>query len=191
MGSDISVDTGGEELNSTYSEKLLGLHINADFKWNSHIDEISKMLRQKIGLLKRIKQKIPSDKLIIIAEAILNSIIRYGIAVHLKPTFEKEDLKAQKLTNETSSLQTMQNNMLRVIHGLIIFHRVKMQSLREKIKLMSVNQMAVYHPIMEAFNIIYNSSSEQIRNKYIHQARHSQKKCKQFYKGRRTTIEKM
>ena len=56
---------GGEVLNSTYLEKLLGLHINADFKWNSHGDEISTALRQKIGLLKRIKQKIPSDKLII------------------------------------------------------------------------------------------------------------------------------
>ena len=32
MGSEISVDIGGEVLNSTYTEKLLGLHINADFK---------------------------------------------------------------------------------------------------------------------------------------------------------------
>ena len=54
----------GEVLNSTYTEKLLDLHINADFKWNSHIDETSPVLRQ------RIKQKIPQEKLIIIAEAI-------------------------------------------------------------------------------------------------------------------------
>ena len=97
MGSDISIYIGGEVLNSTYLEKLLGLHINADFKWNSHSDKISTALRQKIGHLKRIKQKIPSDKLIIIAEAIFNSNIRYGIAVYLIPTFEKEELKAGKL----------------------------------------------------------------------------------------------
>ena len=28
---------GNEIINSTYSEKLLGLHINSDFQWNTHI----------------------------------------------------------------------------------------------------------------------------------------------------------
>ena len=175
-GSEISIDIGGEMLNSTYTEKLLGLHINADFKWNSHIDEISKVLRQRIGQLKRIKQKIPQDKLIIIAEAIFNSIIRYGIAVYLIPTYEKEELKARKLNSDTYSLQTIQNNMLRVIHGLRISDRVNMQELRQKIEMMSVNQMAIYHTTMEVFNIVYNSSSEQIQNKFIHQDRHSLRK---------------
>ena len=48
------------------------------------------MLRKRIGILKRIKQKIPADKLSIIADAIFNSVIRYGIAVYLVPTYEKE-----------------------------------------------------------------------------------------------------
>ena len=36
--------------------------------------------------------------------------------------------------HETSSLQTMQNNMLRVIHGIRMVQCVSMQRLREKIK---------------------------------------------------------
>ena len=56
--------------------------------------------------------------------------------------------------HETSSLQTMRNNMKRVIHGLRMVQCVNMQRLREKIKMMSVNQMAVYHTIMEVYNII-------------------------------------
>ena len=28
---------GNEIINSTYSEKLLGLHINSDFQWNTHV----------------------------------------------------------------------------------------------------------------------------------------------------------
>jgi hypothetical protein len=31
-------NVGGENLVSTYSEKLLGLHINSDFVWTTHID---------------------------------------------------------------------------------------------------------------------------------------------------------
>ena len=146
-------------LSSTYTEKLLGLHINADLKWNSHIDEISSELRKRIGILKRIKQKIPADKLPIIADAIFNSVIRYEIAVYLLPIYEKEDLKARKLSSETDSLQVLQNNLLGVIHGLRMSDRVNMLDLRTKIKMMSVNQMSIYNTIMEVFNIIHNKSS--------------------------------
>ena len=175
-GGEISVNIGGEMLSSTYTEKLLGLHINADLKWNSHIDEISSVLRKRIGILKRIKQKVPADKLSIIADAIFNSVIRYGIAVYLLPTYEKEDLKARKLSSETESLQVMQNNMLRTIHGLRITDRVNMLELRKKIKMMSVNQMTIYHTIMEVFKILHNKSSEQINDKYRHLDRHSLRK---------------
>ena len=34
-------NVGGENLVSTYTEKLLGLHINADFVWSTHVDKIS------------------------------------------------------------------------------------------------------------------------------------------------------
>ena len=175
-GCEISVDIGGETLSSTYTEKLLGLHINADLKWNTHIDEISSELKKRIGILKRIKEKVPADKLSIMADAIFNSVIRYGIAVYLVPTYEKEDLKARKLSSETYDLQVLQNKMLRVIHGLRISNRVNMVELRTKIKMMSVNQMSIYHTIMEVFNIIHNKSSEQISNKYSHHERHSLRK---------------
>ena len=49
----------------------------------------------------------------------------------------------------------MQNKMLRIIHGLRISDRVKMQKPREKIKRMSVNQMAIYHTIMEVKDWIW------------------------------------
>ena len=163
-------------MNSTYTEKLLGLHINADLKWDTHIDEICSVLRKRIGILKRIKQKIPTDKLIIIADAIFNSVIRYGIAVYLVPTYDKEDLKARKLSSETYTLQVMQNNMLRSIHGLKISDRGNMLELRTKIKIMSINQMTIYHTVMEVFNILHNSSSEQISGKYSHHNRHSVRK---------------
>ena len=134
------------------------------------------MLRKRIGILKRIKQKIPADKLIIIADAIFNSVIRYGIAVYLVPTYDKEDLKARKLSSETYTLQVMQNNMLRSIHGLRISDRVNMLELRTEIKIMSVNQMNIYHTVMEVFNILRNSSSDQINGKYSHHNRHSLRK---------------
>jgi hypothetical protein len=175
-GDSITVeDIGGEQIKSTKTEKLLGLHINSDFEWNNHIFEISIDLKKRIGLLRRIRQRIPKSKLIMIAEAIFNSKIRYGAAVYLVPVFDKEDLKWKKQSKETYALQTLQNTMIRVIHGLKQSQHINMKKLREKINMMSVNQMAVYHTILETFNIIRKSSSEQIKLKYTHQKHHSQR----------------
>ena len=41
----------GEVITSTYSEKLLGLHINSDFEWSNHVDKLS------IGTKNRIVEK--------------------------------------------------------------------------------------------------------------------------------------
>ena len=93
-GKEITIeDIGGEQIQSTKTEKLLGLHINSDFDWCNHIEELSIDLKKRIGLMRRIRERIPKEKLIIVAEAIFNSKIRYGSSVYLVPVFDKEDLK--------------------------------------------------------------------------------------------------
>ena len=42
--------------------------------------------------------------------AIFNSLLRYGVAVFLKPIYEKEDLNMEKNPKNTAALQTLQNN---------------------------------------------------------------------------------
>ena len=109
-GEQITIENiGGEKLKSTNSEKLLGLHVNSNFGWNTHIEKISIELKKRIGLLKRIKNRIPKNKLVMIAEAIFNSKIRYSIAVYLNPVFEEEDLKVKKLSKNAAVLQALQN----------------------------------------------------------------------------------
>ena len=131
IGSEIVFESvGGENIKSSNSEKLLGLHINSDFKWHDHVNKISIELKQRLGLLRRIKQRIPVNKLIIVAEAIFNSKIRYGIAVYLKPIYEKEDLKGDILSENTSKLQTLQNKMIRSILGMNINDHVNLKKIR-------------------------------------------------------------
>ena len=55
-GETITIENiGGEKLESTKSEKLLGLFINSDFNWNTHVEKISMELKKIIGLIKRLK----------------------------------------------------------------------------------------------------------------------------------------
>ena len=53
-----------------------------------------------------------------IAEAIINSLLGYGVAVFLKPVYNEEDLNRKKLPKNTIVLQTLQESMIRVIYGL-------------------------------------------------------------------------
>ena len=57
--------------------------------------------------------------------------------------------------------------MIRVILGLNKKDHINMQYIREKIGMMSINQMAVYHTLLEAFNTIRNSASDQIQIKWL------------------------
>ena len=66
--------------------------------------------------------------------------------------------------------------MLRVIHGFTRSQHINMEKLRNRIKMFSVNQIVVYHTILETFNVIRKSSSEQLEIKYKHQDQHSQRK---------------
>ena len=72
----------------------------------------------------------------------------------------------KRLSKNATVLQTLQNTMIRVFFGINKSKHINMQHLREEIKMMSVNQMNIYHILLEAYNIIWNSSSEQIKNKW-------------------------
>ena len=101
-----------------------------------------------------------------IAEAIFNSKIRYGAAVYLNPVYNEEDIKLKKLPKYTTTLQTLQNNMIRVIIGAGKEKHINMMNTRTKLKIMSVNQICIYHTLLEAYNVMINSSSEKIKLKW-------------------------
>ena len=162
-------DVGGVNLTSLKdgeSEKLLGLHVSNEFNWKIHVDKIIAELNKRMGLLRRMKKRLTRGKLIQVAESIFNSVIRYGIAVYLKPVFEKEEIKAQSLSTEARKLQTIQNKMLRVIFGFNLEDKVNMEKLRTKIGMFSVNQLNCYHVLVEAFNVINHGSSNKIQEKW-------------------------
>ena len=73
----------------------------------------------------------------------------------------------KKLPKNTAILQTLQNNMIRVILDAKRVNHINMSHVRENLKMMSVNQMAVYHTLLESYNIMRNSSSDQIQRKWL------------------------
>ena len=103
------MEVGGEVLETAASEKLLGLTVNSDLNWTTHVDKLSTTLKQRLGFLRRIKYKVNSNKLQMIAEAIFQSKLRYGISVYTIPKFEFNNLE-QAMDPNISKLQVIQND---------------------------------------------------------------------------------
>ena len=125
------------------------------------MDNLCKVLKQRIGLLRRIKYKVNKDKLQIIAEAIFNSKIRYGIAVYSSPRTEEDEAENEDMKR----IQVLQNDMLRLFNGHTRAAQVNMRTLREDQQILSVNQLACYHIALEMHNVIWRNSSYPLKQK--------------------------
>ena len=163
---EIEIEVGGEVLQTKDSEKLLGLHINSDLTWTTHVTKLCTALKQRLGLLRRIKYKVHSHKLQIIAEAIFQSKIRYGISVYTVPKFEFKNLE-QSVDPNITKLQVIQNDMLRLLVNKKRGSHTNMEKVRKELKMMSVNQLSCYHTAIEMFNIINNNSSASLHEEMI------------------------
>ena len=92
------------------------------------------------------------------AEAIFQSKLRYGISVYTIPKFDFSNSE-QAMDPNIARLQVIQNDMFRLLIGKNRSSHTNMETTREKLRMMSVNQLSVYHTAIEMFNIINQKSS--------------------------------
>ena len=134
----ITMEIAGEVLKSKTSEKLLGIRVASDLGFKSHIDNLCGKMNQRLSILRRLKNKVPQDKLRIIAGAIFTSVARYGIAVYSKPRLHLEPLR-----DDLHKLQVIQNKMFRLLAGKKLLDKVRVVDLGKKLNMMSIVCMYV------------------------------------------------
>ena len=59
----ITMNIAGEELESKETEKLLGIMVSSDMGFKNHIDTTCGKMNQRLSILRRLKNKVPQDKL--------------------------------------------------------------------------------------------------------------------------------
>ena len=158
----ITMEIAGEEITSVESEKLLGLHFSSALDWKIHLEKLTSKLNQRLGILRRLKSKVPQRKLQVIAEAIFTSVARYGISVYMRPRLHEDTSSA-----EMDNLQIVQNKMFRLLSGKKRKDRVNVEDLARQFGLMSINQMVTYHVLLETFKILHCGASEKLRAKLV------------------------
>ena len=90
---------------SVKSVKTLGLHLQENLSWTKHTDHISKKVGPALGLLKRVRDLVDFDTLVIIYKALIQPHLDYGCVV-----WDGMDkglaIKLQKLQNRAARIIT-------------------------------------------------------------------------------------
>ena len=76
----------GKEIQNTESCKYLGIFIDSDLKWQTHINYVRNKLLKFTSIFYKIRTKLPEDVLRMIYFAFVHSQLLYGIEVYANTT---------------------------------------------------------------------------------------------------------
>ena len=86
----------GSVIDQPTSEKLLGVRIDEKLKFDDHVEDLSKKLSQRIGVLKNIKRNLPLNERKLFYNAMIKPIMLYGSTVWGSSTNIDKIFKLQK-----------------------------------------------------------------------------------------------
>jgi len=140
---------GGEEITESPEEKILGVIVDNELKWSSHVQKLKNECNYHLSILRRIRRVLSANQTKMIANGMIMSRIRYCLAIH-----GAEQLRVtqdDKLTGVCHQMQLIQNEMLRIIFNHKKCDRVKITDMLESADMLSVNQLIGYSILMEAW----------------------------------------
>ena len=142
--SGVELNTGNEIIKPSECEKLLGVIVSKDLKWEQHIrlhkNSAIRVLTQRLNALSRISKFTSFKTRKMVAEGIFNSSLIYMI-----------QLWGGSSLNLTSCLQIIQNKAARVVTKLGM--RTPVKTLMQQIGWLSVRQLVVYHNCLTVYKI--------------------------------------
>ena len=162
----INVEHCGEE---SESEKLLGLLINNSCTWKSHLygdaDNLGliKELSQRVGILRRLKNFLPSFKFNQIVNDIYYSKQMYGLMVYgsiwgLPGSMDEENRNSIMLTKEDMrKMQVMQNSVMRLTTNSR--YDTPTSELLTKTNQLSIHQLMAFHISSQVYNHLEEAPS--------------------------------
>ena len=121
-------------------EKLLGVQIEYDLKWHRTIAALRLKLKSRLAGLMKLRYVVPYNSIKIITQGIFNSIMVYCLPLY--GGCDRADLE---------SLQVLQNKAAQIVTKSP--PRSERKSMYDKLHWLSVNQLVVYHTLLQIFKI--------------------------------------
>ena len=77
VNEEMTLTIKGTELELVPSAKLLGLEIDSELSFTSHVEKLCKKLSQRIGVLKKIRSCLPTKQRLLYYNTMIRSVLHY------------------------------------------------------------------------------------------------------------------
>ena len=149
----IRIMMNGLELSKSENgcEKLLGVVFDANLKWNKHVTELQKRLKDRLTGLRKVQFLQSTSHKRIIAESIFQSVLTYCIAAW-----------GGTSKNNIENLQVLQNQAARIV--LNQPRRAHREELYRRLNWLTVHQLVILNRILAVYNIKRTGEPEYLAN---------------------------
>ena len=121
-------------------EKLLRVQIEYNLKWHRTIAALRLKLKSRLAGLMKLRYVVPYNSIKIITQGIFNSIMVYCLPLY--GGCDRADLE---------SLQVLQNKAAQIVTKSPL--RSERKPMYDRLDWLSVNQLVVYHTLLQIFKI--------------------------------------
>ena len=154
----ISINIGNEKITQEKSAKLLGMSLDDNQQWKSHISGsggVIPNLNKRLYTLRRLRNHVNEECLKKVANSIYTSKIRYGLQLCGKVRSQPEDTTVKVM----KELQKTQNKMLRFLNKTKISDKIKTELILDKFNMLSVNQLNTQIKLTETWKAVNDVKS--------------------------------
>jgi hypothetical protein len=149
-----SVIVGSESVVESECQKILGVQVSNNLKWNEHLRSVVNDLRYRIFTMKRLTYNLPRRYI----QGLLDGIV-YSKARYCLPLFSKLRLSEQDKKNfSMEAVQKQLNAALRVVLGVKLSDKVSINELHSMTNMLTFNQIAIQSTQKLTWNIVNDKS---------------------------------
>ena len=146
-GDDLVITVGENEIKETPNEKLLGMWVQNDLGWSTHLKKLERNLRHRLFNLRRLAEHIPRSLLKTIADGIFMSVLRYGLPIYCPLRLKEEDPKSQCIDR----IRVIFNDCLRLLTNKRRRDHAKVEDMLKELGWLSLNQLCAETRLLEAW----------------------------------------
>ena len=154
-----NIQVGEAIIEESSSEQLVGFTVSSSLSWKEHCENLERVLRGRVGILRRLSWHLPRNILLQCLNPIFNSKLMYGLEVITNPA----TYLGQPQCKAIAKLQVIQNEAMRAVLGLRLTDRTKVEVLLQKCNQLSVHELA----LRATMGLAWNSLSSCARRKKI------------------------
>ena len=117
---EINVQINGTQIERVESFNFLGIMMDENLTWKSHIEMVAKKISKVTGILYRLKNIFPENVLFVLYNSLIVSYINYGLLLWGVHVNKLEHLQKKALRFMTNSGYIAHTTPLLIKHGLLI-----------------------------------------------------------------------